>query len=119
MDEAMDIFDAVCTNDIEYVLNYLMKNGDPNACEDCAEVTLLHLAISYGNKETAFILLDHGADMFAEDKLWYQTPIKLAIEKNAIDVIAVMHYLIKLQQEYFYLCYRIFTSLKSKRGNAN
>jgi ankyrin repeat protein len=80
----MSIFEAVKCNDVESVSQYLKNKGNPSVYEDWStKISLLHLAISHHNDGVAMMLIDYGADIFAEDKLHQQTSIAMAVEKGA------------------------------------
>ena len=55
------------------------------------EQTPLHFAARAGSAAVATVLLDHGADINAADKVWSSnTPLRYAKDSNAERVVALL-----------------------------
>ena len=69
------------------IVHFLVIEHSQDVCSRnfTNNVTPLHLASQYGHKQVACFLLEHGADVSAQDEGW-KTPLHLALRMGHIDV---------------------------------
>ena len=83
-EDAIDLMDAVCTNDVAAVKKLIKAGADVNAVTARASMTALHFAAGLGEqdpKATALkLLLAAGARADATDSLGAKTPLHYAAE---------------------------------------
>jgi uncharacterized protein len=74
----MNFIDAVISNDVEVVRNYLKQGTDPNMCLDGDNVTPLHFAAQHNALEVAKLLILAGAELHAKTTYGNETPLEVA-----------------------------------------
>ncbi len=77
--QAIVLIEAVIANDIDLVIDVLNEGIDPNNTLDDACVTALHYAAQNDRLELIPVLVEAGADIYAETEPDGLTPIEVAV----------------------------------------
>lgn len=85
----MDLIDAIASDNKNKVFEFLSSGSDVFCCDDYDNISPLHHAVSTGNIEIIFLLLEYGADPYKRYSRAGQTAFELACLLNRTGIASL------------------------------
>lgn len=84
------LYSAIIINDVNGVNDLLSQGADPNHIEDNACITPLHHAAQNGSLEVIPLLVEAGADIYAQTEPEGHTPLDVALAHGHERVVKIL-----------------------------